>query len=72
MGVDPASYADDLMISPTASVCSACHDSSVAKIHMEQNGADFAATESSINTEACAICHGPGRVADLAVVHELD
>lgn len=72
MGVDPASYADDLMISPTASVCSGCHDSSVAKIHMEQNGADFAATESTINMEACAICHGPGRVADLAVVHELD
>jgi len=68
-----ADQADDLNITPTAAVCSSCHDGVVAKSHMELNGALFAATQAVINTgatlEACAICHGPGRIADVKLVH---
>lgn len=71
MGTNTADPSDDLRITPTAAVCSSCHDSSTAKDHMVQNGADFAATNTTESTEACAICHGPGRVADLDVVHGL-
>ena len=71
MGADTADPSDDLRITPTAAVCSSCHDSSSARDHMVQNGADFSATATTQSTEACAICHGPGRVADLDVVHGL-
>ncbi len=68
-----ADQTDDLNITPTAGVCSACHDGDVAKSHMQLNGALFAATQAVINTgatlEACAICHGPGRIADVKVIH---
>jgi OmcA/MtrC family decaheme c-type cytochrome len=68
-----ADQADDLNITPTAAVCSSCHDGQVAQSHMLLNGALFAATQATINTgvtlEACAICHGPGRIADVKVIH---
>jgi len=68
-----ADQTDDLNITPTAAVCTACHDGVVAKSHMQLNGALFDVTQTQINNspilEACAICHGPGRVADLKVVH---
>jgi len=75
VGADPASPTDDVVISPNASVCSSCHVSSLAKTHMEQNGGNFAATKNpdgSLNpadVESCALCHGPGRSADVAEVH---
>jgi len=73
MGADEDDPADDLMITPTAAVCSSCHDNSLAQSHMEQNGADFSATEASIaagvSTETCEVCHGPGRSADVQTVH---
>jgi OmcA/MtrC family decaheme c-type cytochrome len=66
---------DDLNITPTASVCTSCHDGQVAKSHMTLNGALFSATQATINLgttlEACAICHGPGRLADIKVVHDV-
>jgi OmcA/MtrC family decaheme c-type cytochrome len=68
-----ADQADDHNITPTAAVCSSCHDGQVAQSHMMLNGALFSATQAVINTgatlEACAICHGPGRVADVKVIH---
>lgn len=64
---------DDENISPTAAVCSACHDGIVAKSHMTLNGAQFGVTQAALDLydplEACAICHGPGRVADVKVMH---
>lgn len=72
MGANLADPSDDLRITPTAAVCSACHDSSSAKDHMVQNGADFSATNTTKSTEACAVCHGPGRVADVSVVHGIN
>jgi OmcA/MtrC family decaheme c-type cytochrome len=75
-GTNRQDPSDDLMITPTAAVCSACHDSSVARSHMEQNGGDFTATlqtiSSGASTETCASCHGPGEFVDLKVVHDID
>ncbi len=64
--------ADNLRISPTAAVCSSCHDSSVAKVHMEVNGGNFSATQTTLDgglLEGCVLCHGPGRVFDVKTVH---
>jgi OmcA/MtrC family decaheme c-type cytochrome len=65
-------HSNDLKISPTAAVCSACHDSELAKSHMLTNGALFAATQAAIsaNVEACATCHGPGKIASVELVHQ--
>jgi len=69
-------HADDLNISPTAAVCSACHDSDVAKAHMVvPGGAVFDQTQGVIDggvIETCSVCHGPGRSFDVEVVHGLD
>jgi len=66
-----ADRADDLKISPTAAVCSACHDSLLAEVHMTLNGALFGATQATIesNLESCAVCHGPGKIASVEFVH---
>lgn len=67
---------DDFNITPTASVCSSCHDGILAQQHMLMNGAAFSATQSDITNysgsfETCAICHGPGKLADVKLVHGL-
>ncbi len=66
-----ADRTDDLKISPTASVCSACHDGVLPQVHMILNGALFGATQATIeaNYETCAVCHGPGRIASVEYVH---
>ena len=72
---DPSTPTDDVVVSPNAAVCSACHVSSLAAEHMKQNGGDFAATKAADSTlissgvETCVLCHGPGRSADVGVVH---
>jgi OmcA/MtrC family decaheme c-type cytochrome len=66
-----------LVNSPIASACSSCHDSSVNKSHMKQNGGALYATRLSVsdaagnlvNTETCLTCHGAGKVADAAAMH---
>jgi OmcA/MtrC family decaheme c-type cytochrome len=61
-----------LVISPTSTVCSACHDSADAISHFKINGAAFYQARSTALTgtnETCLICHGTGRLADIAVVH---
>lgn len=69
---DPA---DDLNITPSAAACASCHDGDLARSHMEQNGASFATPQSMIDNgsfiETCAICHGPGRSADVSTAHGL-
>ena len=66
---------DDYKYSPIASVCSACHDGDQQKAHMRQYGAIFggAGSEQAVqetNFEACVGCHGPGRLADVELVHD--
>jgi OmcA/MtrC family decaheme c-type cytochrome len=74
---DPAVLTDDVAISPNTAVCSACHVSSTATAHMTQNGGDFAAGKAadgsliSSGVETCGLCHGPGRSADVKVVHRV-
>jgi OmcA/MtrC family decaheme c-type cytochrome len=63
---------NDLNISPTAAVCSACHDEGAAQSHMEATGAAlFADTQAMIDAtyEACEVCHGPGKDWDVEDVH---
>jgi OmcA/MtrC family decaheme c-type cytochrome len=70
-GLDPADPSDDVNITPTTAVCSACHDDALAKAHFEQNGGMFDAADGILTdfSETCVICHGPGTVADVKVVH---
>ena len=71
-GASRATPDDDTNVTPTAAVCSSCHDSSLAKAHMEQNGANFFMSgDPGMYDETCAVCHGPGRVADVAKVHDV-
>lgn len=47
---------------PETAACGACHDAPAAEVHAQLN-ADAA------GREACATCHAPGRLADVAAVH---
>jgi OmcA/MtrC family decaheme c-type cytochrome len=70
-GADLADAADDLNISPTAAVCSSCHDGTLAQTHMTWGTGSFDATDATVNSnlETCSICHGPGAIADVKTVH---
>jgi len=76
-GANWTSPIDDRVVSPNASVCSACHVSSLAAEHMVQNGGDFNATKAADSTlissgvETCELCHGEGRTADVEVMHKV-
>jgi len=75
---DPAILTDDRVVSPNASACSACHIETLDIEHMRQNGGDFDATKaadgtmSSAGVETCNVCHGPGRTADVKVMHGVE
>jgi OmcA/MtrC family decaheme c-type cytochrome len=66
--------ATTLVSSPITAVCTACHDSSAAISHVKSNGGSFYEQRSDAllhpNSEACLICHGPGKVAAIADVHK--
>jgi len=73
----PADSADNLRISPTAAVCSSCHDSPVARLHMQDatTGGTFSATQASLRATAgenCTFCHGAGDALDVKTVHGVD
>jgi len=74
--LDVTDPADDLNISPTAAVCSSCHDSLLARSHMLVPGSglfgeiqDDISMAANITPETCALCHGPGRSSDVTVAH---
>jgi OmcA/MtrC family decaheme c-type cytochrome len=63
-----------LVLSPITGACAACHDTPIAISHMTANGGQFYATRATVlapgaTQEQCMICHGPGRVAAIGVVH---
>lgn len=72
-GADLEDPADDRVASPTAAVCSSCHDGDSTIAHMVANGADFDTTQAELDSgavlEQCEVCHGAGRVVDVEVVH---
>jgi hypothetical protein len=63
------------------SVCSACHVDALALAHMQQNGGSTQVLKDAEGRtilssnpaliETCGICHGPGGVADVRVVHNI-
>jgi OmcA/MtrC family decaheme c-type cytochrome len=59
--------ATTLVTSPTATVCTACHDSNEATAHMEMNGGSFYRPRSAAlpTLETCGVCHGSGKLADI-------
>jgi OmcA/MtrC family decaheme c-type cytochrome len=64
-----------LVLSPITGACSACHDSTIALNHMKANGGQFYAPRATVlglgaSQEQCMLCHGPGRVAAIGVVHQ--
>ncbi|MBK6685466.1 MAG: OmcA/MtrC family decaheme c-type cytochrome [Deltaproteobacteria bacterium] len=73
---DPAADADALctlanwevtqtiLLGPTNSACTSCHDSPAAAAHAELNTATG-------GRESCAVCHGPGSVYDADLVHPI-
>jgi OmcA/MtrC family decaheme c-type cytochrome len=72
-GDDVRDPGDDLVTTPTTSVCSSCHDSSGARAHMANNGGSFETSQQAIDdgesVESCSVCHGSGKIADVAAVH---
>ena len=66
--------ATNLVMTPITSACVACHDSSVAIDHMRASGGQFYAPRSTAlsapGKEQCLVCHGPGRVAAIGLVHQ--
>ena len=73
-GTDLQNVFDDTWDSATAGTCGTCHDSGPAKAHMAQNGGAFGVVGGktltpSSTSEACMVCHGPGRAEDTVKVH---
>ena len=68
----------DWINSPTSSSCYYCHTTTSAWAHMVQNGGLLSnplsgpySNRSAVGTtfETCNVCHGPGRSADVELVH---
>jgi OmcA/MtrC family decaheme c-type cytochrome len=60
-----------LVNSPIATACFACHDTDLAREHMEINGGSIYAPRGvALGTmETCMVCHDTGRIADIKVMH---
>jgi OmcA/MtrC family decaheme c-type cytochrome len=83
LGAGQINYtSNNLVSSPLSSACFGCHDTNAALGHMKANGGVLYALASTVTvtgtgvrtsgfrqTEACTVCHAPGKVADIAVVH---
>jgi len=70
-GVTTQAAGTTLVTSPTAAVCFACHDSTLARAHMEGNGGSIyqPRTAALAKAEQCELCHAPGKIADIKTVH---
>ena len=70
-GATRAAERTTLVSSPIASACFSCHDSDLAKAHMQSNdGSIYEARSTALaKTEQCALCHLAGKVADIKAVH---
>ena len=71
-GATTPGAATTLVTSPTVAVCSACHDTPDTITHFKVNQGAFYDPRSAAvgaTNETCLVCHGTGRVADIAVMH---
>ncbi len=73
---DPTfSPAGQVAVTAAAAACSACHTTMTAALHMTQNGGSFNAVKDASShvssSETCVICHGPGGIVDVKVVHNV-
>jgi OmcA/MtrC family decaheme c-type cytochrome len=70
-GVPTNAAGTTLVNSPIATACFACHDSVLARTHMEiNNGSIYAPRTAALGTqETCMVCHATGRIADIKVMH---
>ncbi len=80
---NPTTVGHPIATSANMTVCSACHSTynwSATAAHIVQNGGSTTVAKdaegrtipsSSGNLETCSVCHGPGGVADLQVVHHI-
>ncbi len=64
--------AKDIVQTPFGGACASCHDSSDAKLHMQQNGARLNINREDVGpvAESCKVCHGAGATYDAAAVHK--
>jgi cytochrome c553 len=67
---------NDVKVSPTAAVCSSCHDEGEEIDHMVRTGgASFSTTQADLDNgvvvERCVRCHGPGRKLSVRRVHQI-
>ncbi len=77
---NPTTPGNPIATSANMSVCSACHVDALTQTHMQQNGGSLSIAKdaegrtipgSPASTESCGVCHGPGGVADVQVVHKI-
>jgi len=72
-GIDIHDPSDDVVVSPTAAVCSSCHDKNTAIAHMEVNGGNFSTSQADVDSgvvlEQCSVCHGKGRTYAVELMH---
>jgi hypothetical protein len=61
-----------LIKTPITAACSACHDAKDAVAHMESMGGLFFKPRSQLasSVEQCLICHGPGTIAPIGLMHQ--
>jgi len=70
-GVPTDAAATTLVNSPIATQCFACHDTVLARAHMEINAGSIYAPRSVAlgKIETCMVCHDTGRIADIKAMH---
>lgn len=69
VGANPQDY----VIGHMAASCNQCHSDATAIAHMNQHGGQIEVRRNTYNpaAQACLLCHGAGKVADIKAVHKL-
>ncbi|MBI2316607.1 MAG: OmcA/MtrC family decaheme c-type cytochrome, partial [Betaproteobacteria bacterium] len=70
-GVTTAAAGTTLVNSPMSAACLSCHDSDLAKLHMDAQGGSIyqPRTTALAKSEMCTLCHLAGKVADIKAMH---